>query len=87
MEGGHEGYSVSGVLVVLFLLENIRSEERTNFVDGLLDYPSTMAPGYEMSLQVPGMGGKVRIIGADTAESEGLTVRDTGFAVTGVAAG
>lgn len=46
-----------------------------------------MASRTEMSLQVPGMGGKVRVFRADTAKSQGLTVGDAGFAVTRVAAG
>lgn len=87
MEGGHERYSVSSLLVVTFLFEDFRSGERTNFVNCLLDCPSAMSPGTEMSLQIPGMVGKVRVLGADTAKSEGLTVSDAGFAVTGVAAG
>ena len=87
MESGHEGYSVSDVLLVGFRFENFRSGERTNFVDGLLNSPGTVAPGCEMSLQVPGMERKLRILRADTAKSEGLTVRDTGFAVAGMAAG
>ena len=86
MEGGHEGYSVSSLLVTI-LFEDFRSGERTNFVNCLLDCPGTMAPGTEMTLQIPGMVGKVRVLGADTAKSEGLTVGDAGFAVTGVAAG
>lgn len=72
--------------MVSFLSENIRSRERTNFVNGLLDCPSTMSSGHKMILQVPSMGRKVRIVRADTAESEGLTIRDAGFAVTGMAA-
>lgn len=87
MECGHKGYSISSLLVVAFPFEDFRSRERTNFVDGLIDCSGPMAPGTEMSLQVPSMGGKVSILRADAAESEGLTVRDAGFAVTGVAAG
>ena len=87
MEGGYERYSVSVLLVVRFLLEDLGSGERTNFVNGLLGCPGTVSPGHETFLQVPGMGGKVCILGADPAKSEGLAVGDAGLAVTGVAAG
>ena len=56
MEGGHKGYPVTGVLVVSFLLENIRSGERTNFVNGLLNHPSTMPSSDKVIFQVPSMG-------------------------------
>ena len=87
MKCGHKVYSVSSFLVVAFAFENFRSRERTNFVDGLIDGSSPVASRTEMSLQVPGMGGKVRVFRADTAKSQGLTVGDAGFAVTRVAAG
>ena len=87
MEGGHEGYSVDGLLLATFLFEDFRSGERTNFVNGLLDCPGTMASGTEMSLQITGMVRKVRVLGADAAKSESLTVGDAGFAVAGMAAG
>ena len=87
MECGHKGYSVSGLLVVAFPFEHFRSGERTNFVDGLIDRSGPMASGTEMALQVPGMEGKVRVLRADTAKPESLTVGDAGFAVAGVAAG
>ena len=84
MEGGHKGYSVGSLLVVAFLFNNFRFGERINFVDSLLDCSGTMALGTEMSLQVPGIRGKVRVLRADTAKSEGFTVGDTSFAVMGV---
>ena len=86
MEGGHKGYSVSSLLVT-FLLEDFRSGERTNSVNCLLDCPGAMPPGTEMSLQISGMVGEIRVLGADTTKSESLTVSDAGFAVTGMAAG
>ena len=52
-----------------------------------IDGSSPVASGTEMSLQVPGMGGKVRVFRADTAKSQSLTVGNAGFAVTRVAAG
>ena len=89
MKCGHKGYSVSSLLVLAFPFENFRSRERSNFVDGLIDGSNPLASGtdLEMFLQVPGMGGKVRVFRADTAKSQGLTVGDAGFAMTRVAAG
>ena len=62
MEGGYKWYPVSGLIVVAFLFEDFRPGERANLVNGLLDCPSTVAPGTEVTLQVPGMGEKVRIL-------------------------
>lgn len=73
MESGDKGYSIS-LVVVSCRFENFRSGERTNLVDGLLNSPSTMSPGTKVTFQDSGMGGKVRILGADTAKSESLTV-------------
>ena len=76
MESGDEGYSISGFMVVTFRFENFRSGERTNFINSLLNSTGTMAPSTEVILQVSDMGGKIRILGADTAKSESLTVSD-----------
>ena len=45
-----------------------------------------MAPSTKVTLQVSDMCGEVRILGADAAKSEGLTVSDARFTVTGMAA-
>ena len=67
------------------LFEDIRSEERTNFVNGLCNCSSTVTPRCEMFLEISSVKGKVGIFGADAAESESLAVSDAGLAVTGMA--
>ena len=86
MKCSHHREYVSRLLVRDFLLENFRPGNGTHFRDGLLDSFGTVSSGYKMHLQVPGMGGKVRVFGANAAESESLAVCDARFAVTGMAA-